>query len=144
MSEWDEELIAEREGDFHQCDDGACQADQQAVRIARAEHNALLGSRALLAQRDGELEALRYEREQLRASHSYMAEAMRILQRERDDYKLSIERVEDQRDGVAEKLARVQGEAQRIYDMGIISVYESAQEIGEIFLAALSDNQESP
>ncbi len=59
-------------------------------------------TRALLAQRDAELEALR------------------------------------------EKVGRVQNEAQRIYDMGTVSVYESAQEIGEIFLAALSDNQESP
>ena len=36
--EWDEELIADREHYFHQCDDQACQADQQAVRIARAQH----------------------------------------------------------------------------------------------------------
>ena len=58
--------------------------------------------RAQLAQRDGEIEALRGERDEFRDSQSYMAEAMRILQRERDDYKVSIESVEDQRDELAE------------------------------------------
>ena len=57
--EWDEGLIAGLESGLHNCGSDECQERQRAVRIARAEHTARLEAEALLAQRDGELEALR-------------------------------------------------------------------------------------
>ena len=44
--EWDEELVAEWEGFFHECGDAECQDKQKIVRLARSEHTARLEAEA--------------------------------------------------------------------------------------------------
>ena len=88
--EWDEELIADREHHFHLCGDQACQADQQAVRIARAQHAEVARLTAereeyertrwtVVAQRNGALNDLETANAELSRLRAVIEEARKAL-----------------------------------------------------------------